>query len=324
MSGLALGLALAVVASVALNIAYLLQHAGSAGAPDITPLRPVATMRGLLASPLWVLGLAVGVTGWALHVAALSRAPVSLVQAFVAGGLLLAVPFATRFLGHRLTRAERVGVCAMALALVLLSVGLRPAHRHALPGADALGGYLAAACACAMALAALPAGDRRALALGVAGGMLYGAADLAIKALTSLASSGGAAAVLRSPWLGLAAVTTLAAFFAFQRGLQAGRPLPVIALMTAATNFVSILGGLLVFGDPLGRTALAGVHILGFVLVGLAAWWLSPTQAALATRSVGSRRAAEELGLPDPTPQTQPAALGSSASPTANAIPTRR
>ncbi|MDX6668552.1 MAG: hypothetical protein QOK04_1932 [Solirubrobacteraceae bacterium] len=290
MSGLALGLGLAVIASVALNIAYLLQHAGSAGAPDITPLRPLATMRGLLTSPLWVLGLAVGITGWALHVAALSRAPVSLVQAFVAGGLVLAVPFATGFLGHRLARTERAGVCLMALALALLSLGLRPEHGHPLPGTDALGGYLAAACACATALAALPAGDRRAQALGVAGGMLYGAADLAIQALTSLASSGGAAAVLRSPWLAVAALTTLAAFFAFQRSLQTGRPLPVIALMTAATNVVSILGGLAVFGDPLGGPALATAHLAGFALVGLAAWWLAPTQAALATGEVERAR----------------------------------
>jgi hypothetical protein len=276
-SGLVLGLALALAASVALNAAYLLQHAGSAGAPAITPLRPLATMRGLLTARLWLIGLAVGITGWALHVAALSRAPVSLVQAFVAGGLVLAVPFATGFLGHRLARAELIGVCLMAL---------RPEHGHVLPGADALGGYLAAASACAVGLAALPAGDRRAEALGVAGGMFYGVADLAIKALTTVASSGGVAAVLRSPWLAVAALTTLAAFFAFQRGLQTGRALPVIALMTAATNVVSILGGLAVFGDPLGGPVLATVHLAGFALVGLAAWWLAPTQAALATGEV--------------------------------------
>jgi hypothetical protein len=54
--------------------------------------------------------------------------------------------------------------------------------------------------------------------------------------------------------------------------------------MTAGTNVSSIAGGLIVFGDPLGRTpALAGAHALAFALVGVAAWLLAPSQARLAT-----------------------------------------
>jgi len=36
----------------------------------------------------------VGLAGWALHVGAMRDAPLSLVQAFVAGGLALTVPMA--------------------------------------------------------------------------------------------------------------------------------------------------------------------------------------------------------------------------------------
>ena len=73
---------------------------------------------------------------------------------------------------------------------------------------------------------------------------------------------------------------SVGAFFSFQRGLQDGRPVAVIALMTAATNAASIGGGFVVFGDPLGRTpALAAAHALGFALIGLAAWRLAPAQA---------------------------------------------
>jgi hypothetical protein len=58
--------------------------------------------------------------------------------------------------------------------------------------------------------------------------------------------------------------------------------MPVIALMTAGTNVVSIIGGLVVFGDPLGhRPAMAVVHVLAFVVVALAAWLLAPAQAAV-------------------------------------------
>jgi hypothetical protein len=105
--------------------------------------------------------------------------------------------------------------------------------------------------------------------LGLAGGIFYGAADVAIKALTGVGPV--------SPWLAVAAVTTVAAFFCFQRALQAGRAVPVIALMTGGTNLVSILGGFVVFGDPLGATpALAVLHTAAFAVVLVAASALAP------------------------------------------------
>jgi hypothetical protein len=278
-SSLALGLSLALVASVALNASYLLQHAGStAGAIEITPRRPVATLASLLRSPLWALGAVLGVGGWALHVGALSRAPLSLVQAFVAGGLALTVPMAAIGLGHRARSDERRAAGLMVVALVLLSLGLHGAGRHAAYAPIVLGGYLAALGAVAAMLAAVDGGARRAPALGLAGGTLYGAADLAIKALTRH----GVGSALTSPWIVAAALATVGAFFAFQRGLQLGRPVTVIALMTAATNVTSIAGGFVVFGDPLGRTPLLAVlHAIGFGLVAVAAWRLAPSQASL-------------------------------------------
>ena len=252
MSGtLGIGIALALTASVALNASYLLQHAGSSGsATAITPRHPIETFRSLLASPAWLAGAALGLFGWAMHIGALSRAPLSLVQAFVAGGLALTVPMASLGLGHRVTMRERRGAALMVVALVLL------------------GG--------AAALARAGRGPARAAALGIAGGLLYGAADLCIKALTGVAS------VAASPWLPIAALTTCGAFFAFQRGLQTGRPVTVIALMTAATNVTTIAGGFAVFGDPIGSSPpLAAAHALAFAMVALGAWWLAPAQAAL-------------------------------------------
>lgn len=99
MSGLLPGLALALAASVALNTSYVLQHRGAAAVPRITPRAPLATLRGLLASRWWAAGALAGMAGWAMHVGALSSAPLSLVQAFVAGGLALAVPLAARLAG---------------------------------------------------------------------------------------------------------------------------------------------------------------------------------------------------------------------------------
>ena len=277
MSALAAGLALALVASLALNTGYLLQHRGSAGAPEITPLRPVITLRSLLASRAWVAGLALGTLGWLMHVGALSRAPLSLVQAFVAGGLVLAVPIGRRLFHQVLRPAELVGIAVMGLALVGLGAGIRGEGAHGSFHAGRLGLFLAALGLAAALLVALPARGRRPQALGLAGGVLYGAADVAVKALTGIDSRQGLVHALVSPWLAVGALATLGAFFCFQRGLQAGRALPVIALMTAATNAFSITAGFAVFGDPLGRTpALAVVHLISLAVVVGAGALLAP------------------------------------------------
>lgn len=289
-SGVATGLLLALLASVALNTGYLLQHTGSADAPAITPLRPLATLRSLLASRAWVLGLALGTFGWALHVGALSKAPLSLVQAFVAGGLALALPIGRRLFRQSLSARELWGIGLIAIALGGLALGLHDSGAHGGFASGRLGYYLAASLAVAALLAAAPAGARRPQALGVAGGVLYGAADVAIKALTGMASRHGVGHALLTIWLPVAALATLGAFFCFQRALQAGRPLPVIALMTAATNALSIAAGFAVFGDPVGSTpGLAALHAVSLGLVVAAGSLLAPAQAEVAVSADLSR-----------------------------------
>jgi hypothetical protein len=279
--GVIAGVALALVASLALNASFLLQHLGSRTAVRITLRRPVASVRGLLRSRLWLAGTAAGLAGWGVHVAALSQAPLSLVQAFSAGGLALAMPLAARITHAPLVAYERRAVLVMVGALVLLSVGVGPPG----PGIAAsalMAGFLAVAAATAAAFAAAPASGRRGHGLGVAAGVLYGAADAATKAATVALHHGGLLAAVLSPLVLAVAVASAGAFFCFQRGLQIGPALPVIALMTVATNLVAIAGGLVVFAEPLGASvAASAVHVLAFALVGVAAWRLSVAQARM-------------------------------------------
>lgn len=290
MSATAIGILLAMAAAVALNGSYLIQHAGSASAIAVDVRRPLATLGSLLRSPLWTVGAVIGFSGWALHIGAMREAPLSLVQAFVAGGLALTAPMAALGLRRRPGRDEARALAAMVVALVLLALGLRGTRPHEHFSAVALAAWIAGLAAIAAVLAAggrrgraAPAVERfsgrRAEALGLAGGLLYGAADLALKAATGL----HAAALAASPWPWIALAATVGAFFAFQRALQGDRPVAVIALMTAATNVGSILGAFVVLGEPLGRTPLlASLHALAFVLVIAAAWRLAPAQARLA------------------------------------------
>lgn len=279
MSSLLTGLALALAASALLNASYLLQHSGSAAAPAVNIRRPLASVRGLLLSRVWVAGLVLGVSGWALHVGALARAPLSLVQAFAAGGLALAVPAAARMLDERLSRAESAAIALMVVALGLLGLGAGASPSVGF-SAVALVGYLVAMSLLAALLAARSHGSRRPHALGAAAGILYGVGDTATKAVTA---GHGLVAWLASPWLLVLIAASIGAFFAFQRGLQTGAAVPVIALMTVATNIVAVIAGVTVFGEGLGATPLlATAHLLAFALVGAAAWLLARAQARLA------------------------------------------
>ena len=275
MSATAGGILLALGAAIALNGSFLIQHAGTPEMP-VDVRRPLATIGALVRSPLWLLGAVAGMSGWALHIAAMREAPLSLVQAFVAGGLALAVPMAALLLHVRPSAADIQALGLMVLALLCLSAGIRTAGAHSQADTTVLAVWIAVQGLAAAALAAVATGARRAPALGLAGGLLYGAADLALKALTGVEN------IATSPWLPVALIATIGAFFAFQRGLQSDRPLAVIALMTAATNVTSIAGAFAAFGDPLGSTpGLAAVHALALALVVVAAWRLAPAQARL-------------------------------------------
>ncbi len=295
------GLGLAVAASVALNASYLAQHVGSRSVPSLDVRRPVVALRSLVSSRIWLLGGAVGLAGWALHVAALSRAPLSLVQAFAAGGLVLTVPAAARFLRERLRASELGAVVAMAGALVALAAGAAAA-----PGPPSTA-VLLALCAGAAVLAAGLAGHGlargRGPLLGAAAGVLYGAADAATKAL-ALAAAHGVGAALASGWPLAVALLSLGAFACFQRGLQQGPAVPVIALMTVATTVTAVACGLVAFGDPLGTTpALAALHALAFVAIAAGGWVLAGGQARLAAAAPAPAPAPAELqSSPRPSP----------------------
>jgi hypothetical protein len=281
-STLAVGLACALAASVALNGSFLLQHVGAASVDAVTPLHPVRTMRSLLAARVWTAGAVLGTLGWALHVFALTRAPLSLVQAFVAGGVALTVPVARWWMKRPSGRYEVAAVLALAAALAVLGTDVTTSAARHLSSPE-LAAFLGVTAAASVALAGAGAALARPALMAAASGLLYGGADVAIKVLTSVFSAHGLGGILGSLWLPVAAALTVLAFFAFQRSLQSGQPVAAIALMTAGTYVLSIGGGLAVLGDRLGHGALVTtVHACALAVVVVASGALAGAQANLA------------------------------------------
>ena len=92
------------------------------------------------------------------------------------------------------------------------------------------------------------------LLLGVAAGVLFGVSDIALKYLTE-ALHGGLGGFV-SEWTLAALAASVLAFYASARGLQLGPGVAVIAFTSVAANLAAIMGGILVFRDPIGIGAL--------------------------------------------------------------------
>ena len=116
--------------------------------------------------------------------------------------------------------------------------------------------------------------------LGAAAGILFGVSDIAIKAISGMIGSVGVLALL-SPWALITVAASIAAFYASAKGLQDGDAIPVIAVTGTAANVAGIIGGIIVFGDPLSGNPLALIiQLFAFVFVLVAAWLMpAPVRA---------------------------------------------
>lgn len=266
------GLSLALVCAAATSVAFLLKHRGAVLAPPVVVGHPLRSATGLFRSRWFAVGWAVAVGAWGLHVAALALAPLSIVQAVLAGGLVFLAVFAERYFGLRLGRRQWIGVLVTAVGLAI--IGLTSGSDAGEPPHYAVAALIAIECgvlALSTAIAAASTHRRvptaaQGLMLGGAAGALFGVSDIAIKFLADDIGSG--VLELISPWTAAAIIASVVAFFASARGLQIGPGVDVIAITSVAANLTAIVGGILVFRDPVGTGALEiTVRMLAFILV---------------------------------------------------------
>ena len=244
-----LGIALALVCAVVTQLAFLCKHRGANAAPAVELRRPLASAKALFRSKWFAVGMAIAAGAWLLHVAALTLAPLSMVQAVLSTGVIVVAVLGDRLFGCTVPRRQWVGVGMTALGLMALVATLpSPGGEHGTFAAPMLIAFEAGMLALGITLVAAPRlgapSHHHGAVLGAAAGVLFGVSDVAVKALTN-AAEGGVFAVLGSPWLTVAA---------------------------AGSVLACILGGILVFGDALsGETVLLVVQIAAFALVAAAA-----------------------------------------------------
>ena len=297
-----LGLVLAGLSALVTQVGFLLRHRGAVAAPDVDVRHPLRTTAALFRSKWWTIGYALAVVAYLLHVGALTFAAMSLVQAVLAGGLVVLGVVAERYFGFELQRRQWVGIGLTALGLALLAVTgeARSGQDSADYSVAAMLGFEAALAVLGVVLILSCRTERtkshHGVLLGLAAGLLFTITHVAVKALTGKLDT-TVAEVFLSPYLYVAILGGVVAFFASARSLQIGPAVPVIAVTSIAGNASAIPAGIVVFGDPLGSATLeVAVRVVAFLLVIVAAALIpAPTRAAeSAADSAAEEQAADE------------------------------
>src|SRR3954465_5726005 len=272
-----IGLLFALATAITSIVGFLLKYKGADESPAVTLRNPISSSLALFGSRWYTIGIIVATASWGLHVAALALAPISIVQSVIAGGLVLLTVIADRVFGYEVTRREWICVALTALGLAFLAGTIHGTadSRHSAYDPSTLAVYVGAAAVCGL-MAAVAA--RRTIAggpaLALSAGLLWGASDVSIKALSNHLDNGAfgwihplALVVLFASMIGLAVSA---------RSPQVGEAVSVIAVTSACANLCTIAAGPVVFGEPLPDDAFQlGLRLVAFAR-GIGAPGLTP------------------------------------------------
>jgi drug/metabolite transporter (DMT)-like permease len=275
-----IGLGMAVAVGLMTNLASLLKHRGCQRAQPVRLSRPLASVRGLAASRWFVAGWGLAALAWLVHVAALSFAPISLVQGVLAGGAVTLAVMSQRLFGGRVDRRQWLALALGGGGLALLALTI-PSFQgsHSAFSFPALvsfeGGLVLLAVGLALGHQSGRLPGNRAVLLAVLAGVLFALAGVAIKGLMGGAQN---SPVLVASLIALTILCGVLAQYAAVTALQAGGAIETIGLMGLVANATQIVGGILVFGDPLSPSPLGIVlQIAAFAMVCVSALLMPAT-----------------------------------------------
>ena len=288
---LALGFVLALAAACCYETGYALQAVEARRAPANRALSP-SLVAYLVSRPVWVGATALSLVGWPLQIAALTEAPLTLVQPTLALGLLLLLVLGVRILGEHVGTREIV-----AVAMVIASVGVFAWAAPRDTGDVERGAGLVVALSILIAVALLPYAialvrKRRypMLLLVASAGAADGLAAFVAKIVAQDASAGELAAVVL--WAALVAAVVIVGLISESTALQsfaATRVAPTVLVMQIVIPVVlaPLVGGEGWSGTPLGGAVLGAALLTIAVGAGLLA--SSPAVAQLAVGEAENR-----------------------------------
>lgn len=264
---------LAGIAAVLAGTAVALQQHASAHEDPHAVMDPRLVLR-LLRRKRWLVGMGIGLVGFAFQAAAIGTGHLVLVEPILVAHVLIGLLVSARLWGRRLGRTEWIGIAAtvagvagfLATASPTASDDLEPKISWAVPLV-----VLVVAIAVGRVVTNQLDSVRRAVTLGVLTGLGFGTCDALIKVMSDVGTSGG---VLThwSPyaWMTLSTTTFLLQQSAYHSG-HLGAALPAIA---SVQPVVAVVLGVLMLGEQVRggwaipvELAFAAVVLAGVVLL---------------------------------------------------------
>jgi drug/metabolite transporter (DMT)-like permease len=193
---LQLGILLALLCAFFSNLGFFFKHRGCNEAPPVDIRHPLRTAKGLWGSKWFAIGMVIGGGGWGLHVAAISLAPLSVVQVVLSGGVVLIAVMADRIFGFEVGPRQWWGLALTAVGLILLGVTMpAPGGAHSTFSLAAMVAFEATLFGLGALLilgrrAGAPA-EHHGVMLAAASGILFGVCNVAVKALSGMVGDAG-------------------------------------------------------------------------------------------------------------------------------------
>ena len=269
---LSAGIILGIASAGAANAGVVVEKIAMRRMPAFNARRSSNMLATLIRNPVWVIGFSMVAVGLGLQVLALSLASISVVQAVAPTGTVLLLVLSHVVLGDRLRRNEYFGIFALVVALALLLLSL-DSHSDRATGSASLVALIGVAiptvCAsvCCFFIASHLQGSAqhrshlKAPIYGLATGLLYGAAALDMKSISTLLQRWGVVQavphVVQSPVFYMFLATSALAFLMFQMALQRSITSVLVPVSSMLSTAYFIVVGDALFHEHLPHAALS-------------------------------------------------------------------
>jgi drug/metabolite transporter (DMT)-like permease len=242
-----MAIVIAVVSSFIYTGSIAIQQVGNLRAED----KQGPTVLRLLTTPLWLLGLLLGLVGFGLHFVALGLGSLIEVQVAQTSQIIFMLPFSAWTAKAALERRELVGTALVAAGLVASIVfgQVREGIDQPDGGAWSLALAVTAGIVVALALIARLVHLFAAALYGAAAGILYGFMAALMKDITATISDDGLAATFGEWQLYLLVVCGLGAIVLQQLALRSGHLSAGLSAISVGTPVMSTILGITIFEE---------------------------------------------------------------------------
>jgi drug/metabolite transporter (DMT)-like permease len=241
---IAIGTAVALCAAAMYGLGIVVQAGAARAVPEQDVLR-VRLLARLLRSRRFLAGYAAILAGWALQVAALLFAPLTVVQPALAATVVVVLVLARRLLDEPVGRREvmAAGVIVAGIAAIAAIAPGRTSH-------EAGSGTLLASVGVMAAVGAAPIvarGSRHAMRLvPVSAGVAFALSSIATKLVTDAGTGRPAAA---AAWLAVVVLASAAGGIDELSALRSGSAVAVVPVVFATETLLPVLTAPLLFGE---------------------------------------------------------------------------